>query len=119
MPDNKPNKLEKLKSGYYLLGRGAISGAIAVFVLLATFWLLIFPLTGFWHFDNSGASERLIAALLGSIIPGLPAGGIGGLIIGSIWERYAHAPIVGGITFALGSLTTLFSLIPCLFWGGC
>ena len=119
MSDIKPDKIEKRKSGYYLLGQGAISGAITVFALLATCWLLIFPLIGFWNLDSSGGSERLIAALLLSLILGLPAGAIGGLIIGSIWERHANAPIVGGITFALGSLMTLFSLTPCLFWGGC
>jgi hypothetical protein len=118
MANNKPDKIGKLKGYLYLFGRGAISGVIVVFVLLATLWFLILPLTGFWHLSNSEVFIFLIVALLGSIVLGLPAGGIGGVVVGSIWKA-VNAAIIGGVIFALVSLTILFLLIPCPFLGGC
>jgi len=118
MADNKLNKIGKLKSGFYLFGRGAIFGAIAIFVVLVSFWFILLPLTGLWHLNTSEATSYLIAALLGSIILGLPAGGIGGLIIGSLW-KHGRAATIGGIIFALVLLISAFFLAPCPFLGGC
>ena len=47
--------------------------------------------------------DVLVAAIIG-----LPAGGIGGLIVGSIW-KHPRASIVGGIIFA-------FNLIGYCIW---
>lgn len=99
MTDNKPIK-EKVKGAFYLLGRGAVFGAIAICVVLASFWFLVLPLSGFWQLDASEATSFLIAALLGSVILGLPAGGIGGLIVGGLWKHKIAAGI-GGITLVL------------------
>jgi hypothetical protein len=118
MIDKKPPQIGKLKSGFYLFGRGAIFGAIAIFLVLATFWFVFLPLTGFWHLDISEASLFLIGALLGGIILGLPVGGVGGFILGSIWKHGKSASI-GGIILALVMLITVFFLIPCPFLGGC
>lgn len=118
MADNKREKIEKFKGVLYLFGRGATFGAITVFVILASFWFLLFPLTGFWHLDFSEATSFLIAALLGSLILGLPAGGIGGLILGSLW-KHSIAAVMGGIALALVLLISGFFLAPCPFLGGC
>ena len=117
MADNKPNK-EKVKGILYLFGRGAIFGAIAIFILLVSFWFLVLPLTGFWHLDSSEATSFLIAAIGGSLILGLPAGGIGGFIVGSFW-KHNMAVIIGSIGLALILLIAVFFLVPCPFLGGC
>jgi len=87
MTDNKPIK-EKVKAAFYLLGRGAFFGAIAIFVALASFWFLVLPLSGFWQLDLSEATSFLIAALLGSLLLGLPAGGDRGFNCGKSLETY-------------------------------
>lgn len=117
MTDKKPI-IEKVKAAFYLLGRGAIFGAITIFVVLASFWFLVLPLSGFWQLDLSEATSFLIAALLGSLLLGLPAGGIGGLIVGSLW-KHTIAAVIGGITLALVFLISAFFLAPCPFLGGC
>jgi hypothetical protein len=117
MTDDKPIK-EKVKGIFYLLGRGAIFGAIAIFVVLASFWFLVLPLTGFCHLNSSEATEFLLVALLGSLILGLPAGAIGGLITGSLW-KHRIAVGLGGISLALVLLISAFFLAPCPFLGGC
>jgi hypothetical protein len=117
MANNKPYR-EKVKVGLYLFGRGAIFGAIAVFVLLASFWFLFLPLTGFWHLDSSEAASFLIAAMVGSLILGLPAGGIGGFIFGTLW-KHRIAAIIGGVGLSLVLLISAFFLAPCPFLGGC
>jgi hypothetical protein len=43
MTNNKPIK-EKVKGAFYLLGRGGFFGAIAILVVLASFWFLVLPL---------------------------------------------------------------------------
>jgi hypothetical protein len=117
MTNNKPIK-EKVKGAFYLLGRGGFFGAIAILVVLASFWFLVLPLSGFWQLDSSEATSFLIAALLGSLILGLPAGGIGGLIVGRLWKQRIAA-VIGGITLALVLLISAFFLAPCPYLGGC
>lgn len=92
MTDNKPGEIKKRKSWIYLLGQGMITGTI--FVLLAIVLFQIF-LGGI----DDWLIENLLPDLLVAAIIGLPAGGIGGLIVGSIW-KHPRASIVGGIIFA-------------------
>jgi hypothetical protein len=117
MTDNKPIK-DKLMGAFYLLKRGATFGAIAIFVVLTSFWFLLLPLGGFWQLDSSEAASFLIAAILGGLVVGLPAGGIGGLIVGSLW-KHKIAAVIGGIGLALVLLISAFFLVPCPFLGGC
>jgi uncharacterized protein YacL len=92
MTDNKPGEIKKRKSWITLLGQGMIAGIIFVLLAIVLFQLFL------------GGMDLLIPNLLFDFpvaaIIGLPAGGIGGLIVGSIW-KHPRASIVGGIIFAL------------------
>jgi len=92
MTDNKPDEIKKRKSWIYLLGQGIIAGIISVLLAIVLFQLF---LGGMYLMIQNLLFDLLVAAIIG-----LPAGGIGGLIVGSIW-KHPRASIVGGIIFAL------------------
>ncbi len=120
MTDNKPDKIEKLKGCFYLFWLGAISGAFSggISLLLAQ-GLFRSGLVG--NQQSGSFIFDLLLASFGAIIIGMPSGGIGGLIVGSIWKN-DRAPIIGGIIVPLvliTILTILFILVPCPFLGGC
>jgi hypothetical protein len=73
-------------------------------------WLLAFKQLGGVYFLNGGITRKHSF--------GIARRGIGGLVVGSIWKA-VNAAIIGGVIFALASLTILFVLIPCPFLGGC
>ena len=92
MTDNKPDEIKKRKSWIYLLGQGIIAGIISTLLAIVLFQLFL------------GGMDLMIQNLLFDLpvaaIIGLPAGGVGGLIVGNIW-KHPRASIVGGIIFAL------------------
>jgi magnesium-transporting ATPase (P-type) len=91
MTDNKPDEIKKPKSWIYLLGQGIIAGIISILLGLVLYQLF---LGGLELMLPNFLFDLLIAAIIG-----LPSGGIGGLLVGSIW-RHPRASIVGGIIFA-------------------
>jgi hypothetical protein len=108
MTNNEPHEIEKPKGCFYLFGRGAISGGITggIFLPVATSLLQ--------NIQVDRPVGFLYLVLFGTFIIGMPVGGIGGLIVGSIW-KHDRAPMLGGIIAPLvliTILTILVALIP-------
>jgi hypothetical protein len=98
---------QKHKNWNHLFKQGAISGGISVLLGIGLYQL---PLLG-------TAPYLLVAALIGAVVLGLPVGGIGGLIVGSIW-KHDKAAIFGGSIIALILLAIGIGLAPFVLLGG-
>jgi hypothetical protein len=94
-------------------GLGAISGWLVVFLAIASFQIAVFrPFEPLF----------LIVAAISATLFGLLPGGIGGLILGSIWE-HSKAPVIGGVIATVLFLGIFLSVYRfdafCALMGGC
>lgn len=110
----KPTTESGLMKALKNFGRGALTGIGIIFIaiILTQFYVL-----GSYWFD--GIVFFPIIAIIGAFVLGLPTGGLGGLILGSIWKS-PKAAIVGGAIAALILSPILFELFSsCALLGGC
>lgn len=90
---------------------GAMAGSILGLILIIISQVV--ALRKYWSIG------LLIIAIPGAIITGLPTGGIGGLILGSVWKN-KWAAIIGGIVAWIIIAPALFRMFSsCGLLGGC
>ena len=109
----KESVLVSLLPYFKRYGLGAVSGWLSSFLAIGIFQTYVF---------QQFFPILLFIAAIAAIGFGALGGGIGGLILGSIW-KHTKAPIIGGgvgaILLFLFGIKTLGSLLFCPLMGGC
>ena len=93
-------------------GMGATTASIVGLILIII--TQVAALDKYWS-----VGLLLIIAIPGALITGVPTGGIGGVILGSVW-RYKRAAIIGGFVAEIIITPILFMIFSsCGLLGGC
>jgi hypothetical protein len=110
---NKPDE-SLVKKGIFRLslerfGVGGFSSLVVAFIFTALIHLV--TLGKYW--DVFFLTVAVIVALVS-----LPIGGVGGLILGSVW-KHNKAAMIGGVIVGVLVPILFATLLTCPFFGGC
>lgn len=107
----------RLKKALRYFGVGTAAGSSIAFT---TIIIAQFSVFGTSLFQDIGFLFFLFIAIIGGLFFGIPFGGFGGLILGSIWN-YRIAAMIGGSLPMLILAPVIFGLFSrtCVLLGGC
>jgi hypothetical protein len=100
-----------------MIGKRFLAGAFSGAIALALYYIIWF-IAYIWDMSRVGVGPSFAVVPVGFIcggIVGAITGGFGGMVVGSIFQKYEKSAHIGGVVFA----AILAIVPPCAFMGGC